>query len=83
MVIWVLAGVCVWGYPTSAQQLVSPTTEGSGSEVPTPAEDRLRAWELRQAMDRESPFAGLQWRAVGPQKQGGRIESIAVPAGER
>jgi photosystem II stability/assembly factor-like uncharacterized protein len=33
-------------------------------------------------MDRESPFADLQWRAVGPQKQGGRIESIAVPAGE-
>jgi photosystem II stability/assembly factor-like uncharacterized protein len=33
-------------------------------------------------MDRESPFAELEWRAVGPQMQGGRIESITVPAGE-
>ena len=77
-----LVGVCVSGYPTSAQQLANPTTRGGGSEAPTPAEDRLRGWEQRQAMDRESPFADLQWRAVGPQKQGGRIESIAIPAGE-
>lgn len=33
-------------------------------------------------MEQESPFANLEWRAVGPQKQGGRIESIAVRAGE-
>ncbi len=83
IVIWGLAGLCVSGYPTSAQQLVSPTTGGGGSEAPTPAEDRLRGWEQRRAMDWESPFADLHWRAVGPQKQGGRIESIAVPAGER
>ncbi|MFH1762838.1 MAG: hypothetical protein ABIF09_01480, partial [Gemmatimonadota bacterium] len=53
-----------------------------GSETPTPAAVRMRAWEQHQRMERESPFAEVEWRAVGPQMQGGRIESIAVPAGE-
>ncbi len=29
-------------------------------------------------MERDSPFADLSWRAVGPRMQGGRVESIAV-----
>lgn len=52
------------------------------NSIATSAESRLAAWEQHRRMDRESPFADVRWRAVGPQMQGGRIESIAVPAGE-
>lgn len=45
---------------------------------PTPAQDRVEAWELRQELDAASPFAGLDWRCVGPVVQGGRLVDIAV-----
>jgi len=70
-----LVGLGLSGQRLSAQGV-------GGSDTPTDAATRMRAWEQHQRMERESPFAGLQWRAVGPQMQGGRIESIAVPAGE-
>lgn len=59
----------------------SPQTVPS-RENPTDVATRIRARELHQRMDGESPFAELEWRAVGPQKQGGQVESITVPAGE-
>ncbi len=49
--------------------------------VPTSAEDRLKSWEFHLKLRNESVFKELEWRAVGPQKQGGRIESIACPPG--
>ena len=49
---------------------------------PTGAVARLQAWERHREMERDSPFAGLEWRAVGPRMQGGRVESIDVAAGD-
>lgn len=48
---------------------------------PTSVEDRMKAWEDHVKLENESIFKDLQWRVVGPQKQGGRIESIACPPG--
>ncbi len=40
---------------------------------------RTASWQHHQKLKRESIFKDLTWRAVGPRKQGGRIESIACP----
>ena len=53
------------------------------SENPTDVGSRVRSWRQHVQMEVESPFADLNWRAVGPQMQGGRIESVAVPQGSR
>lgn len=45
---------------------------------PTSAEDRARSWKQHQQLRQESIFKHLSWRSVGPRKQGGRIETIAV-----
>jgi photosystem II stability/assembly factor-like uncharacterized protein len=45
---------------------------------PTSVQDRNKAWEQHQKLREESLFKHLQWRSVGPRKQGGRIETIAV-----
>ncbi len=42
---------------------------------------RVRSWEQHVRMEQESPFGELQWRAVGPQQAGARVEAIAVPPG--
>jgi len=47
----------------------------------TTAEARLKSWEHHLRLQEESDFKHLQWRSVGPRKQGGRIESIACPPG--
>ncbi|TFH38980.1 MAG: hypothetical protein E4G95_02305 [Bacteroidia bacterium] len=39
---------------------------------------RLESWKKNLEMKATSPYAGLAWRAAGPEKQGGRIESIAI-----
>lgn len=49
--------------------------------TPTTAQDRVNSWERHERMRQASPFKELSWRSVGPRKQGGRIESIACPAG--
>jgi photosystem II stability/assembly factor-like uncharacterized protein len=41
----------------------------------------MRAWEEHLRLERESPFADLQWRAIGPKQAGARVEAIAVPPG--
>lgn len=48
----------------------------------TTAAERMAAWEAHRALDAASPFAGVEWRAVGPMQAGARVEAIAVPAGE-
>lgn len=40
---------------------------------------RTKAYEQRQAMKAVSPFAGLKWRNVGPEIQGGRVVDIKAP----
>jgi hypothetical protein len=47
----------------------------------TTAAERRAAWQQHVELENSSPFKSLQWRAVGPKFQGGRIESIACPAG--
>ncbi|MEM7559325.1 MAG: hypothetical protein AAF394_09385, partial [Planctomycetota bacterium] len=47
--------------------------------VSTAAKARVESWELHQRLEKTSPFKELAWEAVGPRKQGGRIEAIAVP----
>lgn len=48
---------------------------------PTSAKARMASWEAHLALQRTSAYRELKWRAVGPKKQGGRIEAIACPAG--
>ena len=43
----------------------------------TPAEVRMKAWEHHQRLKEDSPFKDLEWRMVGPEFCGGRIETIA------
>jgi len=38
---------------------------------------RLESWETHVKLRDSSPFKDLEWRAVGPEQQGGRIETIA------
>ena len=47
----------------------------------TSANDRLKSWERHDELKSKSEFKDLKWRAVGPRKQGGRIEAIACPPG--
>jgi len=48
---------------------------------PTDQVRRMKSWEHHIKLKNESIFRDLKWRAVGPKFQGGRIESIACPAG--
>lgn len=67
-------------WPAMAQAPGTGPAQPPAVEATDPA-TRMGAWEQHQRMERESPFADLDWRAVGPRMQGGRIESIDVPAG--
>ncbi len=44
-----------------------------------PASARLAGYERRLAMEKATPFAGLKFRNVGPEVQGGRIVDIDGP----
>jgi photosystem II stability/assembly factor-like uncharacterized protein len=57
---------------------------GCASGVAAQATDpqtRLASWETHVRLEGESPFADLQWRAIGPRQAGARVEAIAVPPG--
>ena len=41
----------------------------------------MRSWQHHVNLKEESIFKDLKWRAVGPRKQGGRIECVTCPAG--
>ncbi|MFC1782445.1 hypothetical protein ACFL02_02540 [Planctomycetota bacterium] len=58
--------------------IVDYTKKGAEKSVPTSPEDRMQAWEQHVKLENESIFKHLEWRAVGPTQQGGRIEAIAV-----
>lgn len=47
----------------------------------TTAVDRAKAWADHQSLARNSWFASLAWRPVGPVKIGARIEAIALAPG--
>lgn len=48
--------------------------------IGTDAQTRIRAFEQRERMKKESPFGGLLWRNIGPEISSGRIIDIAAPA---
>ena len=63
-------------------QFLSPMgAEIQDKENPTDPDSRMKSWNLHVKLREESPFKNLKWRRVGPMFQGGRIESIACPAG--
>jgi photosystem II stability/assembly factor-like uncharacterized protein len=47
----------------------------------TTVAERQEAWRQHVELERTSPFKHLKWRALGPTRQGGRIEAIACPPG--
>ena len=78
----VIAVVFLLLVPLHSGQRGQELLRGS-AEAPTDADTRMRAWRQHVQMETESPFADLTWRAVGPQMQGGRIESVAIPRGSQ
>ncbi len=62
--------------PSGAARADEPAPGG-----PTDATARMRSWEHHVRLEKESVFRDLQWRSVGPRKQGGRIDAIACPPG--
>lgn len=59
-----------------------PCGAPAAGQSSTGTAERERAWALHRRM-KESPVDGdLEWRAVGPRLQGGRIEAIAVAPGD-
>lgn len=46
------------------------------------AAQREAAWQQHQKMAADSPFAGVHWRSIGPNEQGGRVTSIAAVPGQ-
>ena len=50
----------------------------------TPADyaDKQAAWVKHQELVANSPYAGLQWRSVGPVVQGGRLVDMEVVPGQ-
>ncbi|HEX5474495.1 MAG TPA: hypothetical protein VFX12_07545 [Vicinamibacterales bacterium] len=61
---------------TAAAVLLVPVA--MRAQAPTTVAERQHAWEVHRQLGRVSPFADLEWRAVGPKMAGGRIEAIAV-----
>lgn len=45
----------------------------------TPAAKRQQAYQDRLRAEELSPFSGLHWRCVGPERQGGRVVDITAP----
>lgn len=59
---------------------ISTTRAQSATPSATSAQQRWESWRHHLQLQQESPHRDLQWRAIGPRCQGGRIESIACPA---
>ncbi|MCF7955904.1 MAG: hypothetical protein K9M75_08900 [Phycisphaerae bacterium] len=59
----------------SGCEIVNPSNTAEIVEVQGPS------WEYHLRLKKESRFRNLKWRSLGPAYCGGRIESIACPAG--
>ena len=51
-------------------------------ERPATTSQRWAAWERHEALVAGSPFHGLEWRALGPTVQGGRVVDLESIPGE-
>ncbi len=60
--------------------VLSYSQSGPAATTATPATVRLESWQQHVRLTEASPFKHLPWRALGPTRQGGRIEAIACPA---
>jgi len=69
---WLPVGVALALGAAGAAQSARPPA------LPTTAVEREHAWAVHQELRRDSPFAALEWRAVGPKMVGGRVEAVAV-----
>lgn len=67
--------VCLIGLlPASslvAQSRPAPATSATAPELEA-------SWRRHQELESESPFHGLEWRSVGPVRQGGRVVDVEV-----
>ncbi len=67
---------------TALATSLAPPIAAERPEPSAPATfaEHQAAWQRHQELDRESLFAGLEWRNVGPVVQGGRVVDIeSVP----
>jgi len=71
--------VCLALLAFSVPPLVAQRPAGSG---PATYDEKMAAWEVRERLEEESLFNGLEWRSVGPVIQGGRVVDIATVPGE-
>ncbi|MCB1609937.1 MAG: hypothetical protein KDI71_23490, partial [Xanthomonadales bacterium] len=62
--------------------VVAGLLQQANAAPPSTAAERWAAWERHQQMHSDSPLRGLQWRAIGPIVQGGRIVDIENVPGE-
>lgn len=63
-------------------RFLSPLNTGNqADDNSTDPESRMQSWKHHVQLKEESPFKNLEWRAVGPMFQGGRIETVACPPG--
>ncbi len=46
------------------------------------ASDWLKGYQQHQRLKDASPFGGIPWRSVGPEKQSGRVNVIVAPLGD-
>ncbi len=77
-VILILVSVMCLGIGLSYSISAQADTQNSA----TSSEKRMKDWEHHLKLKEESPFKDLEWRAVGPELQGGRIEAIACHPNE-
>ncbi len=55
------------------------TTSASAADT---ASQREAAWQQHQKMAADSPYAGVEWRSIGPTAQGGRVVDVAAVPGQ-
>ena len=74
-----VVAVCLVLLALTVQPLAAQRPAGSG---PATYDEKMAAWEVREQLQEESLFNGLEWRSVGPVIQGGRVVDIATVPGE-
>ncbi len=77
VIVSVVAIACCFASFPPPPARAADTAESSA----TSAAQRAESWQQHRKLMDTSPFKHLEWRSVGPRKQGGRIEAIAAPPG--
>ncbi|HRY42590.1 MAG TPA: glycosyl hydrolase, partial [Thermoanaerobaculia bacterium] len=80
--LWLAASALLVAAPLLSAPPATKAEEAKRFHPPAqgmPAAPRLAGYEKRLAMEKASPFAGLSFRNVGPELQGGRIVDLDAP----